>query len=86
MRWLSFADLITSLDWEARSSSVEIFMGLEEGNVAWLTANSTFTLRLGLSEHCLQQMPSARNLLACKGIVRRDVTLENVLWNHSMNQ
>lgn len=54
-------------------------MGLEEGNLADLSTDGTFTLTSGRPERCLQQMLSALDFLDYKGIVHRDVKPENIL-------
>lgn len=59
-------------------------MGLEEGNLESLSSRNEFTLTSGLPERCLQQMLSALDFLAYKGIVHRDIKPENILWSHSL--
>ncbi|KAL9039634.1 MAG: hypothetical protein Q9214_004797 [Letrouitia sp. 1 TL-2023] len=79
----NIADLITSQGWEDGSSSIKIFMGLEEGNLDGLSTDGNFTLTSGRPERCLQQMLAALDFLDYKGIVHRDVKPENILCSRS---
>ena len=79
----NIADLITSQGWGDRCSSIEIFMGLEEGSVIDLSYSKRFTLPSGFPQSCLHQMLLALDFLALQGIVHRDVKPENILFSHS---
>ena len=79
----NIADLITSQGWGDSCSSIEIFMGLEEGSVIDLSNSKSFTLRSGLPQRCLHQMLLALEFLALQGIVHRDVKPDNILFSHS---
>lgn len=57
-------------------------MGLEEDHLGRLSANGLFTLNSGRPSCCLQQMLSALDFLASKGIVHGDVKPENILYSH----
>lgn len=59
-------------------------MSLEEGNLDGLSTDGKFTLTSGRPERCLQQMLSALDFLAYKGIVHRDVKPENILCSRSL--
>ena len=59
-------------------------MCLEEGNLDGLSTDHRFSLTSGLPGHCLQQILSALDFLAYKGIVHRDVKPENILCSHSL--
>lgn len=59
-------------------------MSLEEGNLDGFSTDRRFTLSSGRPERCLQQMLSALDFLAYKGIVHRDVKPENILCSRSL--
>lgn len=76
-------DLITSLGWTDASPSIQIFMGVEEGDVGELSTGDIFKVASGIPKLCLRQMLSALDFLADRRIVHRDVKPENVLWSRS---
>ena len=74
------ADLVTSQGWLDNISSVEIVIGLEEGNLEQLVVNNSFVLA-HVQERCIHQMLEALDFLAVKGIVHRDVKALNILYS-----
>ncbi len=79
----NIADLIASQGWEDGSSSIRIFMGLEEEDLDGLIGSDTFTHPTGRPKSCLHQMLSALDFLDCKGIVHRDVKPGNILCSRT---
>ena len=75
-------DLITSQGWDDEFSSIMIFMAREDDNLGNISADDRFTLASGRPSRCLQQMLSALDFLAYKGIVHRDVKPENILCSY----
>lgn len=74
------AELITPQGWNSNTIYVEIFMGLDAGDLYNLVESGEFALD-HVQERCVHHMLEALDFLAASQIVHRDVKPDNILYS-----